>query len=344
MEQKYVDYMLDVLERLLEIPSPSGYTGRITEFLLKELRGMGYEPNTLRKGGVTVDLGGEGSPVMFFGHVDTLGGAVATIKSSGALMLSNIGGLNPNNTETENVIVITRDGQEYEGTLQVANASTHVNPNVNNPRNFRDNVEVLLDEFVTSAADTEALGIQHGDFICLEPRFRITSKGYIKSRFLDDKASSAVLLTFAKYLAEEKVTPKRNTWLSFTMFEEIGHGGATGIPDIIEDVIAVDMGCVGQGLKCTERMVSICPKDSGGIYHYDLTNELIAAAKKAGADYALDVYPMYGSDVEVTLRAGFDVRHGLIGPGVYASHGYERTHIDGLKNTYKVIHSYLIDD
>lgn len=343
MDQKYVDYMLDVLQRLLDVPSPSGYTSRITEFLLKELRSMGYQPNTLRKGGVTVDLGGVGSPVMLFGHVDTLGGAVATIKSNGALMLSNIGGLNPNNTETENVIVVTRDGREYEGTLQVANASTHVNPNVNNPRNFKENVEVLLDEFVTSAKETEELGIQNGDFICLEPRFRVTSKGYIKSRFLDDKASSAVLLTFAKYLADENVKPNRNTWLSFTMFEEIGHGGATGIPDTIEDVIAVDMGCVGQGLKCTERMVSICPKDSGGIYNYDLTNELIAAAKKGGADYALDVYPMYGSDVEVTLRAGFDVRHGLIGPGVYASHGYERTHIEGLKNTYKVIHAYLLD-
>jgi len=341
MEQKYIDYMLDVLERMLAIKSPSGYTKEITGFLCSELQASGYQPNTLRKGGVNVNLGGNGSPIMLFGHVDTLGGVVASIKSNGGLMLTNIGGLNPNNTETEQVTVITRDGREYEGTLQVANASIHVNPKINDPRDFKANIEVLLDEFVTSAKEVEELGIQNGDFIALNPRFTVTKKGYIKSRFLDDKASSAVLLTLAKYYADEKLIPNRNVWLSFTMFEEIGHGGAAGIPDCIEDVISVDMGCVGTGLKCTERMVSICPKDSGGVYHYALTNELIAAAKKAKADYALDVYPMYGSDVEVTLRAGFDVRHGLIGPGVYASHGYERTHIDGLVNTFKLLHAYL---
>lgn len=343
MKQKYTDYMLDVLERLLAVKSPSGYSKEISEFLNNELLSMGYTPNHLRKGGVTVEIGGSGAPVMLFGHVDTLGGVVASIKSNGALMLNNVGGLNPNNTETETVTVITRDGREYEGTLQVANASVHVNPNVNNPRNFKENIEVLLDEFVTSAKETEALGIQNGDFIAVHPRFKVTSKGYIKSRFLDDKASSAVLLTLAKVVSEEKLTLRRNVWLSFTMFEEIGHGGAAGIPDFIEDIIAVDMGCVGQGLKCTERMVSICPKDSGGVYHYELTNELIEAAKRAGAEYALDVYPQYGSDVEVSLRAGYDVRHGLIGPGVYASHGYERTHIEGLVNTFKLLQAYLVD-
>src|SRR5665647_3506607 len=206
MEQKYIDYMLDVLERMLAIKSPSGYTKEITAFLCSELQAMGYQPNTLRKGGVNV----------------------------------NIGGLNPNNTETEQVTVITRDGREYEGTLQIANASVHVNPKVNDPRDFKVNIEVLLDEFVTTAKEAEELGIQNGDFIALNPRFTVTKKGYIKSRFLDDKASSAVLLTLAKYYAEEKLIPNRNVWLSFTMFEEIGHGGAAGIPDCIEDVISVD--------------------------------------------------------------------------------------------------------
>jgi len=341
MDKKYVEYMTEELRQLMAIKSPTGYGREIIPHLCSRLSEMGFEPVKLRKGGVIVDLGGEGNPLMLFSHVDTLGGAVASIKGNGALKLSKIGGLSPNNVETEHVTVITRDGRSYEGTIQIADASMHVNPNGNAPRSFESNIEVLLDEKVKSAADTRALGIQNGDYICLNPRFTVTEKGYIKSRFLDDKASSAVLLAIAKAVSCGELTLKRNVWLSFTLYEEVGHGGASGVPDCIEDVVAVDMGCVGSGLDCDETMVSICAKDSGGPYNYDLTNELIEAAKEAGASYAVDVYPMYGSDVEVTLRTGRDVRHGLIGPGVYASHGYERTHKDGLWNTFILLSSFV---
>lgn len=343
MEQKYVDYMLKQLENLLKIKSPTGYSNEINKYLVQELTDIGYEPNCLHKGGVTVNMGGgTESPIMLFAHVDTLGGVVSSIKGTGRLMISPLGGLVAANVETETVTVVTRDGREYEGTIQVENASSHVNRHVATAeRKFDTNIEVVLDEFVKSAQDTLDLGIQNGDIIAVNPRFVLTSKGYIKSRFLDDKASSAVLLTFAKYVKEEKITLARNVWLSFTMYEEVGHGGAAGVPDSIKDVLAVDMGCVGGNLKCTEQMVSICAKDSGGPYNYDFITELMEAAKKANLDYALDVYPYYGSDVETTLRTGKDVRHGLIGPGVYASHGYERTHVDGLKNTLALIISYL---
>ncbi|MFR8331115.1 MAG: M20/M25/M40 family metallo-hydrolase [Oscillospiraceae bacterium] len=180
-----------------------------------------------------------------------------------------------------------------------------------------------------------------GDIVCFEPRTRITQTGYIKSRFLDDKLSVGILLGLAKYLRDQNIVPERRVYVHVTVYEEVGHGGSASVPAGVTEAISVDMGCVGNGLKCTERQVSICAKDSGGPYSYQVVGKLIEAAKAEGADYAVDVYPHYGSDVEATLRAGYDIRHGLIGAGVYASHGYERSHVDGVYNTLKVLKGYL---
>ena len=201
---------------------------------------------------------------------------------------------------------------------------------------------MVLDENVTSAADTRALGIEVGDIVCFDPRTRRTESGYLKSRFLDDKLSVGILLGYAKYLSDNHITPKRRVYVHITVYEEVGHGGSGSVPAGVTEAISVDMGCVGDGLQCTERQVSICAKDSGGPYSYEVVGNLIAAAKKAGADYAVDVYPYYGSDVEATLRGGYDIRHGLIGAGVYASHGYERSHIDGVLNTLKLLKAYTL--
>lgn len=341
MEQKYRNYMTSQLEALMGIDSPSGYTKHVQDYLVKELVALGYQPEVLHKGGVICNLGGTGDAIMLAAHVDTLGAVVSTIKPDGRLTVSRIGGLNPNNVETENVRVITRFDGVYEGTFQIPNASSHVNAKVNDPRSFETNLEVVLDEDVKTDADVRALGICAGDIVAVEPRFRVTPNGYIKSRFLDDKASAAVLLAYAKYLRDEGKTPARNTWLNFTVYEEIGHGGAAGIPDCIREMISVDMGCVGEGVTCTEHQVSICAKDSGGPYNYDVTTNLIKVAREHGIDYAVDVYSFYASDVEVTLRAGHDLLHGLIGQGVYASHGYERTHIDGMANTFELLLHYI---
>ena len=230
-----------------------------------------------------------------------------------------------------------------DGTVQLCDASVHVNGNYSTtPRTF-DTVEVVLDEDVRSAEDVRKLGIDVGDFVCFDPRSRITESGYIKSRFLDDKLSVGILQAFAQYLKDENLTPKRRVYVHVTVYEEVGHGGSASVPDGVTEAISVDMGCVGEGVQCTERQVSICAKDSGGPYSYDVVRKLIAAAKREGADYAVDVYPHYGSDVEATLRAGYDIRHGLIGAGVYASHGYERSHRDGALNTLKVIEGYLFE-
>ncbi|MCI6936427.1 MAG: M20/M25/M40 family metallo-hydrolase, partial [Clostridiales bacterium] len=245
------------------------------------------------------------------------------------------------NGETENLRVYTREGKIYDGTLQLCNASVHVNGSYGDAKRDFDTTEVVLDEDVKSAGDVRGLGIEVGDFVCFDPRTRRTNSGYLKSRFLDDKLSVGILLGFAKYLADNKITLPRKTYVHVTVYEEVGHGGAASVPTGVTEAISVDMGCVGEGLSCTERQVSICAKDSGGPYSYEVVGKLIEAAKKTGADYAVDVYPHYGSDVEATLSAGHDLRHGLIGPGVYASHGYERSHIDGVYNTLKVLCGYL---
>ena len=340
------DYANDAWERaaeLLAIDSPSGFTEKAALWVRNAFEALGFPAKITVKGGVLTDLGGQDTEngLLLEAHTDTLGGMVCRIKDNGRLQLTKIGGMRAENGETENLRVYTREGKIYDGTLQLCNASVHVNGSYGDAKRDFDTTEVVLDEDVKSAEDVRKLGIEVGDFVCFDPRTRRTNSGYLKSRFLDDKLSVGILLGFAKYLADNKITLPRKTFVHVTVYEEVGHGGAASVPTGVTEAISVDMGCVGEGLSCTERQVSICAKDSGGPYSYEVVGKRIAAAKKTGADYAVDVYPHYGSDVEATLSAGHDLRHGLIGPGVYASHGYERSHIDGVYNTLKVLCGYL---
>ena len=341
-EEKYVDYILDVTSRLLAVDSPSGYTEDAAEFVKNEFISLGYQPEMTKKGGILVGLGGRdtSNAILLEAHMDTLGGMVAEIKSDGRLRLTPIGGLNANNVEGENCRVATRFDGVYDGTFQLKNASIHVNGEYDKTERTFDAMEVVLDEMVETADDVKRLGIDVGDFVCFDPRTRITEHGYIKSRFLDDKLSVGILLGFAKYLQEENICQERAIYVHITVYEEVGHGGSASVPEGVTEAVSVDMGCVGDGLQCREHQVSICAKDSGGPYDYGVVTGLIEAAKATGADYAVDVYPHYGSDVEATLRAGYDIRHGLIGAGVYASHGYERSHRNGVASTWKVLIGY----
>ena len=343
IEKKYADYAWEKTAALLAIDSPSGFTDRAAKWVCGEFQQMGFNAYLTAKGGVIVDFGGEAADnaLLLEAHADTLGGMVAQIKGTGCLKLTNLGGMNANNAEAENVRIHTRSGQVYEGTCQLHDPSIHVNGGYNDAKRSWDSVEVVLDEDVHSAADVRALGIEVGDVVCFDPRTRRTASGYLKSRFLDDKLSVGILMGFAKYVKDNALTPARRVYAHITVYEEVGHGGCGSVPEGVTEAISVDMGCVGDGLTCTERQVSICAKDSGGPYSYGVVGKLIEAAKKTGADYAVDVYPHYGSDVEATLRAGYDIRHGLIGAGVFASHGYERSHIDGVYNTLKVLCGYL---
>ena len=339
----YAEYAWQQASDLLAIDSPSGFTDKAVSWLKAQFEGLGFSTSITTKGGLFVDLGGENTEegLVLAAHTDTLGGMVAEIKGNGRLKLTNLGGMKADNGEAENVRLYTRDGKLFEGTLQLCNASVHVNSDYSNAKRNWDTTEVVLDEDVSSAADTRKLGIEVGDIVCFEPRTRKTTSGYLKSRFLDDKLSVGILLGFAKYLADQKITLSRKTYIHITVYEEVGHGCSASVPAGVTEAISVDMGCVGDGLQCTEKQVSICAKDSGGPYSYEVVGKLIAAARKTEADYAVDVYPHYGSDVEAALSAGFDIRHGLIGPGVYASHGYERSHMDGVYNTLKVLCGYL---
>ncbi|MBR6790930.1 MAG: M42 family metallopeptidase [Oscillospiraceae bacterium] len=343
MEKKYAEYAVEQTVALLGVDSPTGFTAMAAKWALEAFSSLGYEAHLTQKGGVMVDLGGKDTDdaLMLAAHADTLGGMVAEVKGSGRLRIVPLGGMNPNNAETENVRVYTREGKVIEGTCQLVNASIHVNGEYNDVKRTFDSVEIVLDEKADSAEDVAALGIEVGDIVCFEPRIRVTESGYIKSRFLDDKLSVGILLGLAKYMKDNGIVPERRVYAYITVYEEVGHGCSASVPDGVTEAISVDMGCVGSGLKCTERQVSICAKDSGGPYSYEVTGKLIAAAKAEGADYAVDIYPHYGSDVEASLRAGYDIRHGLIGAGVYASHGYERSHVDGVWNTLKVLKGYL---
>ncbi len=341
---EYAKYATEKTVSLLNIDSPTGFTEKAAEWVKNAFESLGYTANYTVKGGVMIDLGGkdENNAVLLEAHTDTLGAMVAEVKTNGRLRLTNLGGMNANNGEAENVRVYTRSGKIIEGTLQLINPSVHVNGNYNDVKRSFDTTEVVLDEDVKNKADATALGIEVGDVVCFEPRTRVTENGYIKSRFLDDKLSVGILLGLAKYLKDEKVSLPRKTYIHVTVYEEVGHGGAGSVPQGVKEAVSVDMGCVGEGLNCSEKQVSVCAKDSHGPYSYELVGRLIEAGKKSGADYAVDVYPHYGSDVETTLSAGADVKHGLVGAGVYASHGYERSHIDGVYNCIKLLLYYLL--
>ena len=299
-----LSYIAGQLKTLTSIASPTGYTRAATDYLMEALRDMGFGPERSNKGNVLVELGGEGEPLVLASHVDTLGAMVRSIKDNGRLRPTTLGGHQWSTADGENCTVYTRDGNVY------------------------------------SKDDVLELGIQTGDIIAMDPRTTVTESGYIKSRFLDDKLSAAILLGLARAVAAGEVTLSRKVSLLFTVYEEVGHGGAF-VPADTREMISVDMGCVGDDLGCTEHMVSICAKDSGGPYNYDLVTALSNIARELELDYAIDVYPHYGSDVEATLSAGYDIRHGLIGPGVYASHNYERSHMDGVRNTFELVRAYV---
>ena len=339
------EFLINTARRLLAADSPSGFTQQAAAVVAQIAEELGYPVRRTNKGNVILSVRGRerGKTVGLCAHIDTLGLMVRAVKPDGRLAFTCLGGPSLQAVETENVTVINRGGQRYTGVVELRNASKHVNRELDSEKRDDTTLEILLDEEVSSREDVERLGIAVGDIVCLDPRARVTESGFIRSRFLDDKLSAGMLLTLARGVAEGTVRLSRKVTLFFSVYEEVGHGASCGLPEDTEDLLVVDMGCVGDGLTCTEREVSICAKDSGGPYNYAVTTALVEAAKSVGAKYAVDVYPHYGSDVEASLRSGWDVRHGLIGAGVYASHGYERSHIEGVENTLKLLEAYVLD-
>jgi aminopeptidase len=334
---------LEIIKELVEIPSPSGNTNKIMNFVEDYLSDLDVEMKRNRKGALIITLPGEdtGRHRMLTAHVDALGAMVKEIKGDGRLRLSMIGGFRWNAVEGEYCQIETSSGRTYSGTILMHQTSVHVYKNAGEAKRDETNIEVRIDEKVQNAKEVRELGIEVGDFVSFDPRAEITENGFIKSRHLDDKASVGMLLRLIHQIKSEGITLPYTTHFLISNNEEIGYGGNSNIPEETIEYLAVDMGAIGDGQSTDEYTVSICAKDSSGPYHYELRKHLVSLAEENGIEYKVDIYPYYGSDASAAIRAGFDIVHGLIGAGIDASHAYERTHESSILNTEKLLWHYV---
>lgn len=338
-----LNYTLEVMQKLCSTPSPSGFTKDVMSIVEAEFNKLGMGVSYNKKGGLITYFKGRnpGAKKAIAAHTDTLGAMVKEIKSSGRLAITSIGGYMPQSIECENCLIHTNEGKTYSGAFYTQKPSVHVHQDARTQERTIEGLEVVIDEKVFSKEDALALGIEVGDFISFDSRFRITESGYVKSRHLDDKASVAIILGVCSYLKENNIVPEHDIQIFITSHEEVGHGASHGIDDSVEEMLCVDMGALGTGQNSDEYTVSICAKDGGGPYDYELKNRLIQLAKSADIKYKVDIYPFYGSDGGTALKAGRNIKAGLIGPGVFASHAYERTHVDSVLNTARLLLEYM---
>jgi putative aminopeptidase FrvX len=337
-------YVAEQLELLLRTPSPSGYCGAIMLKLRTEVEKLGYAMTVTNKGNGLIRIAGADSSrtIGLSAHVDTLGAMVRSIKDDGKLRFTSVGGYMMGSVENEYCQIHARNSRVYDGTILTTRPSVHVFPDARDLKREEAEMEIRIDEWVESKADVEALGIRVGDFISFDPRVQLKANGFVKSRHLDDKASVAAVLGLLKLLSERRIAPVCNVCILISTYEEVGHGAASLPPDI-QELIAVDMGAMGDDLSASERQVSICAKDSTGPYDYRMTSKLIELAERSGIGYAVDIYPQYGSDASAALRGGADIRAALIGPAVHASHSMERTHMDAIAGTAALLAAYISD-
>jgi putative aminopeptidase FrvX len=339
-----MEYMVETFVTLANIPSPTGNTGNVMEWIKAELKRLGISFVVTNKGAVLATIKGKNDERhrLLTAHVDTLGAMVKAIKSNGRLKLAMIGGFNWNAVEGEYCRIETDSGRIFTGTILTTKASVHVyGREAGKMERTEEMMEVRIDEKVTNREEVLALGIRVGDFVSFEPRVTVTESGFIKSRHLDDKASVAILFGVLKQVVETGEQLPYTTHVLISNNEEIGYGGNSNIPEKTVEYLAVDMGAIGQGLSTDEFCVSICAKDSSGPYHYGMRKHLVKLAQENKLNYQVDIYPHYGSDASAALKAGADIIHGLIGPGVDASHSHERTHKEAFENTARLVLAYL---
>lgn len=335
---------VDYITTLTKIPSPTGFTKTIMNYIVSELQSFGYEPVRTHKGGVMVSVTGKDDDKhrVVTAHLDTLGAMVRAIKPDGRLKMDLVGGFVYNAIEGENCTVhVAKNGKEISGTILMHQTSVHVYKDAGTAERNQANMEVRLDEKVTTAEETRALGIEVGDFISFDPRVVVTPNGFIKSRHLDDKVSAAILLELLKTYKEEGIELPHTTHFYFSAFEEVGHGANSSLPSQTVEYLAVDMGAMGDDQATDEYTVSICVKDASGPYHYELRQHMVALCEAQNIPYKLDIYPYYGSDASAAVRAGAEVKHALLGAGIESSHSYERTHTDSVEATERLVDAYL---
>jgi putative aminopeptidase FrvX len=344
-----VETMTEFLVGLLNTPSPTGYHVEAIAYVQNAFADLGIPDlvlETTPKGALLIKWQGDygDKPRGLTAHVDTLGLMVKEIKGDGRLKTTMLGGYMWQAVEFEGVTVRTHTDQRYRGTMLPHNPSVHVNKDIGDSKRSGDSMEVRLDEKTKSAEDTRKLGIGVGDFVFLDPRVEVTASGFVRSRHLDDKASVAAIYGALLALRDAGVRPVQDIVILISNYEEVGHGAAFGLPDNLEELLTVDMGAMGDGQSTDEYTVSICVKDSGGPYHFLMNKKLRRLAESYRIPYQVDIYPYYGSDGTAYWRAGGQARVGLIGPGVDASHAYERTHQDSLQHTAHLIVRYLLDN
>ncbi|MYL33473.1 M20/M25/M40 family metallo-hydrolase [Pontibacillus yanchengensis] len=346
MSNQSAKHITEMLKQLVSIPSPSGYTEDCIRFCQNYFQSKGVHTSITNKGALIATIEGENRTQhrLLTAHVDTLGAMVKEVKSDGSLKLSMIGGFRWNSVEGEYCEIHTATGATYSGTILMHQTSVHVYKNGGDAKRDQENMEVRIDAEVTNAQDVKDLGIQVGDFVSFDPRFQKTDNGFIKSRHLDDKASVAILLELVANVKEQKLSIPYTTHFYISNNEEIGYGGNASIPAETVEYVAVDMGAIGDGQTTTEYVASICAKDATGPYHYGLRQHLVQLAEKEEIDYEIDIYPYYGSDASAAIKAGADVKHALIGPGIDASHAFERTHQKSLDHTYRLLLAYIQSD
>lgn len=346
MKEQLREYMLQQLQALVGIDSTTGFCYAVEAYIKKQFEEMGYAVKTFNRGGLLIDLGGSGEGIVLSAHADDIGLMVRRILPDGTLQVVQVGGLRPEYADLANVRVHTRAGAVYTGTVRRKESSIHVNPIEKFSREtsggYDTNLVVVLDKKVSTEAETLALGIRCGDIIALEPNFMLADDGYIKSRFLDDKACVALLMTLAREAAQGNLSLSRHTYVHIAVTEETGMGAAYGLPEDITEFLALDIGCVSPGQYSSEHKACICARDARWPYDYSLISKLCRTGDENGINYAIDIYnPSYGSDVAGVLASGRDVRGGVVGPGVLTTHGYERTNICALENTYGLIEAYI---
>ena len=340
-ETMMTDYIIKKIEDLVKIPSPSGFTKEAIEYVAKEAEIFGYQTEYTHKGGLIITVPGQEDDVLgLSAHVDTLGAMVRSITNEGMLKLTQVGSMTMESIEGAYCKIHTRDGKVYDGTILSKSPSVHSYDDAKELSRVERNMEVRVDEVIKSKEDVMDLGIEAGDYISYDPQFSYIESGFLKSRHLDDKASVGILLGLLNELSSNHTIPKRTIKILISNYEEVGIG-ASYIPEDIHEFIAVDMGVIGDDLMGSEYKVSICAKDSGAPYDYDMTTKLVQIGKKEKIDYVVDIFPHYGSDATAALRGGNDIKAALIGPGIHASHGMERAHVKGLENTLNLLLAYI---
>lgn len=338
-----IEKILENTKKYLAIPSPTGFTQRAVEEFEKEAKSMGFKTFKTNKGALMVEVEGKNNSKskVITAHIDTLGAMVKCIEPDGKIRYNRVGGGCFGQVEGENATIISRKNGEFRGSIMPDVASTHIygQPGANVERN-QDNMYFRLDEKISKRSDVQNLGIGVGDYIYMDTRFEVTDTGFVKSRYLDNKLAVAMVLELLKMIERQDINLEYKTYFYISNYEEAGHG-ISYLPEDSFEMIAIDIGIVGDRQNSDEYSVSIAAKDKKTPYNYEFRNKLVDLCEEKGIGFKVDLYNFYSTDSTQAMHQGKDINFSSIGPGVNSTHHYERTHIESIDNTMKLLIAYI---